>query len=283
MGGGYGHLTRAVALTRAIGQAARVRILTNSPYTSRIAAAMPELELSSLSDLAGALAGCDCFVVDTFPRGITGELVDVLPRFEGAKVLVARDLNPRYVEAYKLRAFIERAYDLVLDAETTPWLIRNEDEILSRDEARKRLKLESDAPSVLICPSGNAEEYAWYQEVAAQITGCEVRLLSHWPAMELYAAADAIVGGAGYHTVNECLACGVPLVARPWPRKYDRQGVRALHAARVVSDTTAAVAAAQELSYSRSSDNRVIAFENGAAKSASCLLQLSSRSNIQGL
>ena len=36
-----------------------------------------------------------------------------------------------------------------------------------------------------------------------------------------------MIGGAGYNTVNECLATGTPLIARPWPRKYDRQRERA--------------------------------------------------------
>jgi len=45
--------------------------------------------------------------------------------------------------------------------------------------------------------------------------------------MDLLPGVDLVVGGAGYNTVNECLACGVPLIARAWPRKYDRQSLRA--------------------------------------------------------
>jgi len=36
--------------------------------------------------------------------------------------------------------------------------------------------------------------------------------------MDLFGCASAIVGGAGYNTVAECLAWEVPLVARAWPR-----------------------------------------------------------------
>jgi UDP-N-acetylglucosamine:LPS N-acetylglucosamine transferase len=43
----------------------------------------------------------------------------------------------------------------------------------------------------------------------------------------LYSTADAVIGGAGYNIIHECAACQVPLIARPWPRKYDRQWMRA--------------------------------------------------------
>jgi hypothetical protein len=279
MGGGFGHLTRAVALTRAIAGAARVRILTNSPYAPRVAAAMPTVELVRNLDLDGSTH----LVVDTFPRGILGELVDVLPRFRGRKILVSRDLNPKYVAAYDLPAFIERFYNLVLDPETSPWFVRSAHEILPRDQARAVLGLQSSAPCVLVCPAGNPDEYVWYRDVAEALAGgCEVRLLAHWPAMELYAAADVVVGGAGYHTVNECVACGVPLVARPWPRQYDRQELRARKAARVVRDVDQAVAAVHELAAMRSSEGRVIAYDNGVLRAAAQLLHPFAANDIQG-
>ncbi|MBW4572535.1 MAG: hypothetical protein KME31_32500 [Tolypothrix carrinoi HA7290-LM1] len=37
------------------------------------------------------------------------------------------------------------------------------------------------------------------------------------------AVADVVVGGAGYNTVYECAALGVPLVAIALKRLYDRQ------------------------------------------------------------
>jgi predicted glycosyltransferase len=266
MGGGFGHLTRAVALSHALGTAASVRIVSNSPYVSRV----PELDLVPTLDVTEA----DCLVVDTFPRGLVGELVDVLAGFGGSKVLVARDLNPRYVEAYHVREFVERWYDVVLDAEATPWLVRSADEVLSRDGARSVLGLQGDEPGVLVTPAGNPEEQDWYREVAAELG---VEPLSYWPAMELYAAADVVIGGAGYNTVNECVACGVPLVAKAWPRKYDRQELRARKASRVVREVAEAVAAAQELATWRSSIGRVIQFENGVIDAAQRVLAYCAR------
>src|SRR5712692_7049486 len=56
--------------------------------------------------------------------------------------------------------------------------------------------------------------------------------IMHWPASDLFAAARVVIGGAGYNTIHECLACNVPRIARPWPRQYDRQWLRAKRAAR---------------------------------------------------
>src|SRR5581483_11759696 len=55
--------------------------------------------------------------------------------------------------------------------------------------------------------------------------------IRYWPAIDLFSAASVVIGGAGYNTVEECLAIGVPLIAHPWPRMYDRQDLRARRAA----------------------------------------------------
>lgn len=100
---------------------------------------------------------------------------------------------------------------------------------------------------MLVCAGGSREELAWYGEAASLLlrAGARVRCVAaecppgcpaecwiqHWPAMELFGEADVVVGGAGYNTVYECLGCGIPLIARPWPRTYDRQWLRARRAA----------------------------------------------------
>ena len=209
-------------------------------------------ELPAPPDFAGA----DCLIVDTFPRGLGGELVDALTSFVGTKVLVARDLNPRYVAAVGMDDFVACHYDLVLSpgdmgpgVVTAPWLVRSADELLPRRDALSRLGLTGERPCILVCAAGNHDELSWYGAVvthllarSAQIDvraiasvcppGCPAESwVSYWPAVDLYNAADVVIGGAGYNTVYECLAYGVPLVARPWPRKYDRQRLRAARAA----------------------------------------------------
>jgi len=268
LGGGWGHLTRAMALARAAPADCRARILTNSPY-----AELAGVECGEKVDLAGV----DCLIVDTFPRGLVGELVDVLPSFSGVKVLVARDLNPRYADGFKLREFVESHYDLVLSpgdgAEyvsgahvTAPWLIRSADELLPRGRAFELLDVDGSRPCVAVCASGNRNELAWYEKVACNLlqAGAQVRVIaSYWPAFELYNAVDVVVGGGGYNTVYECVACGIPLIARPWPRKYDRQGLRAKRAGAAIVEE-AAEAATMAICAARNVSPHNPEFRNGA-------------------
>jgi hypothetical protein len=128
LGGGWGHLQRALSLARIAGP---IRILTNSRYAEvGHALACPKGGLINL------------LLVDTFPRGLLGELVNVLPKLTIPKILIHRDLNPRYVAQTNLRQFVLDNYDLVLVAgepetapfadlpiarQTAPWLIRSFD------------------------------------------------------------------------------------------------------------------------------------------------------------
>lgn len=288
LGGGWGHLTRAAALARAAQARHRVRILTNSPYTTRVASAMPELDLivlePSLTVQATrhraiqqiAAADPDCLIVDTFPRGLGGELAAVMGSLAETKVLVHRDLTPRYAAEAGLREFVRCSYDLVLipgedeagafadnpsAAITKPWLIRDPPPTLERRVTR----------TILVCASGNKDELPWYGAAAASLRalnpavkvrcvaptcppGCPRECwIEHWPAIDLYPSADVVIGSAGYNTIHECAACQVPLVARPWPRKYDRQWLRAKRAAErglvlvVKEPDQAALAALNEL------------------------------------
>lgn len=268
LGGGWGHLTRAIALARAAATGTRVRILSNSPFAQVVAASMPGLEITILDadasaerTRAAAVATIadirpPFLIVDTFPRGIGGELAEVLGKLDACKVLVHRDLNPRYVESAHLREFVARHYDLVIvpgagegselgdlpaAVVTDPWLVRSPGELPDRTKARQILDLGTGEDTcVLVCASGKADERAWYEaaatevrtlapELAVRSIACD-RGVRYWPAMDLYGCAAVVIGGAGYNTVEECLAWRVPLVARAWKRTYDRQEQRARRA-----------------------------------------------------
>ena len=269
LGGGWGHLTRAAALARAASRRHAVRILTNSPYAEHVRAAMPQLDLVTLDPALPVEAASkeavrqvrsadpEVLIVDTFPRGLGGELVDVLESLPSSKVLVHRDISPEYVAAYHLREFVDSNYDLVLvpceleaplgGIVTAPWLIRSRGELPSRKRALRLLgidpSLDPSVRVVLVCASGNTSELRWYGRVTARLArdpalavrcvaaerppDCPAECwLSYWPAVDLTPAVDVVVGGGGYNTVQECIWYGVALVARAWPRKYDRQLTR---------------------------------------------------------
>jgi UDP:flavonoid glycosyltransferase YjiC (YdhE family) len=131
---------------------------------------------------------------------------------------------------------------------TDPWLVRCAGEIPDRGRVKELLRMEpNEERCILVCASGKEEELDWYGAVVSELierSAVAVRCVAaerpprcpeacwvrYWPAMDLFGCAAAVVGGAGYNTVEECVAWKVPLLARPWPRAYDRQELRAQRA-----------------------------------------------------
>ena len=194
-------------------------------------------------------------VVDTFPRGLGGELAELLPAMAIPKALVHRDLNPKYIESFGLNGFVAQNYDLLLTPgepgqldsvptlHTRPWLIRDSNELLSRQSARTQLSIsKSDqTPVVLVSGCGRLEEIAEMAELAAWLrlqlkerghvrfcspTSNELADVSVWPLLPLLPAVDVLIGAGGYNTVSEARATQTSLLAFARPRMYDRQYVR---------------------------------------------------------
>ena len=298
LGGGWGHVTRAASLARAAAPRWRTRILSNSTYARTVRDRLAEagvrvidLEATALDARAIVMdelaAQPECLIVDTFPRGIGGELADLLDCVKVPKVLVHRDLNPRYVEAANLREFVRSRYDLILvpgegegealgdlpaAVQTSPWLIRSHGEIPIAHHS-----------SVVVCASGRPEESGWYEAVAESLEAEGIPVSEargEWPAMEAMSGAAAVVGGGGYNTVHECLAMGIPLVAKAWPRKYDRQQRRIERASwrgMVVQAERAADAAAavREILRSPAPRRPIAEYANGANEAAKWVGDLS--------
>jgi hypothetical protein len=282
LGGGWGHLMRTLALGRIAALTRPVSILCNSPYATNL------LRYVAADQSLPVVAGCyihaipsnasfaktcehvryvvtseeyECLVVDTFPRGLGGELADILPQIKAPRILVHRDINPDYVCAKDLQRFVKDNFDLVLVPgetgelplaqlpqveHTAPWLIENVSELPNRAGSRALLRLNPSSVDqvLLVCAAGRAEELSFYGQLtgklANSLTGITVRCLSaecpehcppelwvfHWPGIECLPATNVVVGGAGYNTFSECVAVGVPLVAFAFPRRYDRQRMR---------------------------------------------------------
>jgi hypothetical protein len=249
---------------------------------------MPELSIAAVStpkDVESLIAQeeLDVLVVDTFPRGLGGELAHLLPSLRASKILIHRDLNPEYVAWANLRPFVSDHYDgilcpgergplaeLALARFTPPWLVRAPIEVRP-------------GVDVVVCAGGNAAEMPWYGEVAALLSrdvdlhclapelppgSPRERWIRSWPCIDWIASARAVIGGAGYNTVNECLAVSVPLIARPWPRKYDRQRLRAERCPNVTIVETPHEAARAALDTLARPRNMAPAFRNGANDAA---------------
>lgn len=264
LGGGLGHLTRALALTRrARAHGHDVTILSNSP----LARALPyERELAGArlevipSDWARdrvahrvhqimAARGFDLLVVDTFARGLGGELSAIVPALDVPRVLVHRLVCTAYVERASLRTFAGH-YDAILvpgerapldgharAITTAPWLIRDAGELWDRDTARRALGVAGDEPVVLVMGSGRDSEIRACAALAGRLRlalgqGASVRFaapghhICPWPLLPALPGVDVLIGAGGYNTVHEARATGVPLLALAQPRLYDRQAER---------------------------------------------------------
>lgn len=276
LGGGLGHLTRALALARqatSIGVA--IRVVTNSPFASQLIAASRDFigDQTQFDVLPSTIEASECrerivgwlqqhphdlLFVDTFPRGLAGELADVIASQEQPKCLILRDLNPRYVARFQLERYAAR-YDRIFVAGeptslkgipslsiTDPWLICDADELLPRREARRRLRVapSDDRPVIVVVGTGRPGEVSEMSEVARRIKAtwstALVRFASvqslagharadevrDWPLFRLHLGIDLLVGAGGYHTVHEARASGTPLLGLARPRMYDRQNKR---------------------------------------------------------
>ena len=289
LGGGLGHLHRSLALANAVAkrnvQASEksknapqiaVRILTNSPFASRIA---PEAEATTDAGIVRiphdwgredtisrvreviALQDFDTLIVDTFPRGLGGELPEVTENLECSRALVHRDLNSRYAEKAEVAQAIQSfdrilvpgesaAYDSLPQANrTAPWLIRDSQDLLAPHDARKKLRVASDKPVIAVLGCGKASELDEMRSIARRLadkfqTSAEVRFVSPlsaesnsassnelieitlWPFMDVLRGVSLVVGSGGYNTVHETSAVGVKLVGLPRRRMYDSQSQR---------------------------------------------------------
>lgn len=237
LGGGWGHLNRAVALGRVLARSRPMTILTNSAYADRVSSwllsksdhePVPQLSVIPadadaaivrekvagivLNSADATTAGTtdampyDGLIVDTFPRGLAGELADLLPQLHQVfRVLVHRDLHPDYVRAKNLVTFVQHHYhSIVIPGEgtdlafahlpqvthTSPWLVCNANELPDAAAVRMRLNLAANsedsssgdlssgdsssgdsslAPVILVCAAGQLQELAFFGEFTAQV------------------------------------------------------------------------------------------------------------------
>ncbi len=274
LGGGLGHLVRSLGLARAaVARGHYVTLLANTEYAQRlpvreelgsrgtfceIPAAFDRGQVTDFVQQSLRNQRCDVLVVDTFPRGLAGELTDLLPKLSAKKVLVHRDLNPRYIEHADLSRFVDQ-YDLLLapgelgpladhdhTQRTAPWLIRDFAELLDQPTAWQRLQVDStELPVIAVIAAGFSAETLAMQELAERLARslehrAIVRLISlpplaetldcHavalWPSLEVMRGIDLLIGAGGYNTVWEARSTQTPLIAIGRDRLYDRQSVR---------------------------------------------------------
>jgi len=188
----------------------------------------------------------DRFIVDSFPRGLAGELAPMLSRLSMRKFLVARHMNADYAIKPEVLESLQAYEHLLLPGEasvwqshcrhtmTAPWFVRDAAEIPSPSSVRASLAIDPQKRVAVFVGTGNPEEV---NELHALSLRAKVRTslhivwlsptdVSNWPAMNVLAAADVVLGSAGYNLVWECRALKVPLLCQVRSRLYDEQEKR---------------------------------------------------------
>lgn len=289
---------RSIALGKVLQTYGKVHILTNSPYADFVSPLFPNLTIHlvpylSIPNLVNAYGKLldeqqiSYLIVDTFPRGILGELVDILPKLTIPKILLVRDLHPNYVREYELEKFIDLNYNLCIPIEkiefsnqpsiACPVTICGAQEILTPNQAQKVLGIsELDRKNVLICASGTPTEMKLFQGLYWELQellprympNCNIFLANYFPAMALYSTIDLVIGGGGYNTVGECLAMNLPLLGIPFSRRYDRQVLRLKRYENrgiyLIENISQVLPQISKVLHSQNSKSAPISFMNGA-------------------
>ena len=272
-GGGLGHAVRSLSLARQLRRLVGGRhvLLLNTPFASALRAE-PGVEMivtasqATAQEVAGLVARTiesarpDLFVVDTFPRGVGGELVRLLEGWSACpRILIGRGLPPAYVERFRLREFVRRHFDFVcVPGEPSPWddldnaarfnpfLIRDLNELPSPAAACRLLR--SPTPVVLLAGSGSPAECGEWVESIRELAGTwpadapplrlalpegipapddlAGRIVRHFPLMDCLPGVKLLVASAGYNLVHEARATRTRGLFVARKRLYDDQGGR---------------------------------------------------------
>ena len=162
----------------------------------------------------------DLLVVDTFPRGLLGELAEV--DFACPAWLVARWLKPAYAARTDVMAALER-YEKILCVELTPWERGLEIGPVVSPPASPAGPVEP-----LWLGSGPLpEQQELHNFLLGRATLVAPQLgLARDDVGQLLAAAPLVISAGGYNAYHEIVQAGTPVIFWPQERLYDDQAVR---------------------------------------------------------
>ena len=277
LGGGLGHLVRQLAIANSIQKQvagkSQSTIVTTSEFAPTVAQLVAhqahdhiQFELLSptclpteaerlLTNLIDSKRTA-CLIVDVFPRGLGGELVNCFSKQPNIpKILVARNLPPAYLRQFQVESFVRNNYQRVFRIEpeapfenlpqsqlTCPVLFQsapiNSSPATTQDDERR----------VLVIGSGTHAECQELRRLADDLNSIASSKIVddtapqfkfyfhgptlagtnqfHWPPGSQLAGFDLIIGNAGYNLFWETRLIQVPAILFAQPRKYDNQKTR---------------------------------------------------------
>lgn len=258
LGGGLGHLTRTRAIIEALlpRLPLEISLITNcrhyhlvfNNHTLTITYVANQTQLAT--QLAAILASpFDLLIVDTFPRGLMGELTTHLKHISTPRILIQRYLNEEYLAKFQVAAFVEAHYSLAIRLSdnlprqplctqtldlSAPIVLKPTNPSLS---ILSLFSAETTKPRLLLIDFGATAEQYWQAIpptfAAKFVTVSNDRIkdnidhLVYYPVSELLAQADIIVGACGYNLFYEVQTQGLRAIFLPQPQTYDDQYRRA--------------------------------------------------------
>ncbi|MBS2038676.1 hypothetical protein JST97_27090 [bacterium] len=223
MGGGRGHATRSRRLGGLFGSRARVHYLL--PERLRLWAQGLEASFCNQENLADSVSRLlaeyepDLLVVDTFPRGLLGELAEL--EFPCPAWLIARWVKPEYAMRSDVLDALTR-YEAVLGCERNPWQARSLGPVVGPVQTPRPCSWLWLGSGPLDQQRSMAEWLASRALLVAPDLGLE---RSDLPS--LLAGAELVISAAGYNSYQEIVQAGVPVIFWPQERLYDEQWRRA--------------------------------------------------------
>lgn len=192
----------------------------------------------------------DLLLVDTFPGGSFGELINALD-IPGARVFINRAVKEEFARAAGVEKLLslydrilipvepaapQRTFDTGIAAKTRhvgPIMLRSHEELRPREEARRRLGIPENKLGVWLSAGGGGDLHAGdcletlvetlrgepdlHLVVGAgalyggaPLRGPNITWLTCFNAMEDFAGLDFAVSAAGYNSFHELLHTGVP-------------------------------------------------------------------------
>ena len=196
-----------------------------------------------------AVAGLqpDLLLVDTFPSGSFGELIPVL-ELARRRVLVQREVRASFEAEESYQALLPLYHRRIVPHHggVGPILLREPEELLPRQEARRTLGIPEGRRAVYLTLGGGGDLAApdllpklvealssehvvvgagpLYQ--GRELRGPGITWLSRYAPSELLSGVDVAVAAGGYNSFHELMAAGVPTVFLPQPRIADDQMAR---------------------------------------------------------
>ena len=245
-GAGLGPLTRGLAILRRWKTHTRRSALlltysTFAPLISREGVAVKQIPGPEPQFLERAVrrANPKLLVVDTFPRGIVGEIAELLPSLPCPTVLIQRYLNPAYLRQFKVAAFLGQHYRLavrIADAMEPQTLSQRTVDVppVTVREAREVPAARSRSDWLFVGWGEGSEPYLQVALETARQRSKQLRILrlpESYPAVNWMPKAELVIAAGGYNLFHEVALTATPAIFVPCRRMYDDQFGRTVNAA----------------------------------------------------